>query len=120
MVHSSRNATLTVCRRLFSLNLKDIQDPYQMFNGLGTAVNEVMPPFMKMIGVIVIAGIVGNTLLGGYNFTWYGASFRISKLDPMAGIKRMFGVQSLVELIKSILKSISGRRWRVHSIENIL
>ncbi len=100
------HATLTVCRRLFSLNLKDIQDPYQMFTGLGTAVNEVMPPFMKMIGVIVIAGIVGNTLLGGFNFTWYGASFRISKLDPLAGIKRMFGLQSLVELIKSILKVV--------------
>lgn len=97
-------ATLTVCRRLFSLNLKDINDPYQMFTGLGSAVNEVMPPFLKLCAVIALAGVVGNTLLGGYNFTWYGASFRISKLDPFAGIKRMFGMQSLVELIKSILK----------------
>jgi flagellar biosynthetic protein FlhB len=97
-------ATLNVCRRLFSLNLKDINDPYQMFTGLGSAVNEVMPPFLKLCAVIALAGVVGNTLLGGYNFTWYGASFRISKLDPFAGIKRMFGMQSLVELIKSILK----------------
>ena len=97
-------ATLDVCRRLFSLNLKDINDPYQMFTGLGSAVTEVMPPFLKLCAVIAIASVVGNTLLGGYNFTWYGASFRASKLDPLAGIKRMFGMQSLVELIKSILK----------------
>ncbi len=97
-------ATLAVCRRLFSLNLKDINDPYQMFTGLGSAVTEVMPPFLKLCAVIAIASVVGNTLLGGYNFTWYGASFRASKLDPLAGIKRMFGMQSLVELIKSILK----------------
>ena len=98
------HAMLAVCRRFFSLNLKDIHDPYQMFTGLGNAVQEVTPPFLKLCAIIAIAGFVGNILLGGFNFTWYGASFRASKMDPLAGIKRMFGMQSLVELLKSILK----------------
>ncbi len=98
------DAVLMVCRRLLSLDQKDIQDPNQMFAGLGNAVMAVMPPFMAISAVILIAAFVGNILLGGFNFTWYGASFRGSKLDPLAGIKRMFGMQALVELLKSILK----------------
>lgn len=97
---------LDVSRRLLSLNLKDIQDTNSMFTGLGESLSAVAPPLLKLIAVIVVAGIIGNTLLGGYNFTWYGASFRPSKMDPMAGIKRMFSMQSVVELLKSILKVV--------------
>ena len=57
-----------------------------------------------VLAVILIAAFIGNTLLGGYNFTWYGASFRPAKMNPLSGLKRMFGLQSLVELLKSILK----------------
>lgn len=95
---------LDVTRRLLSLNAKDISDTNSMFTGLGEGVALMTPPLLKLMAVIAVAGIVGNTLLGGYNFTWYGASFRASRMDPLAGIKRMFSMQSVVELLKSILK----------------
>ena len=59
---------------------------------------------MRLIGLrfsklgTEIAGVLGNILLGGYNFTWYGASFRPSKLNPLAGLKRMVGLQAFVAL----------------------
>lgn len=95
---------LDVTRRLLSLNAKDISDTNSMFTGLGEGVALMAPPLLKLIAVIAVAGIIGNTLLGGFNFTWYGASFRASRMDPLAGIKRMFSMQSVVELLKSILK----------------
>ncbi len=97
-------ATLEVCRRLFSLNEKDVTDPAAMFTGMQAALGAVAFPFLKLCLVILIAGVVGNTLLGGYNFTWYGASFRPEKLNPLAGLKRMVSLNSLVELVKSALK----------------
>jgi len=100
------NTTLTVCKRLLSLNYKDICDENSMFTAMGAALTEVSIPLFKLFLVIAVAGVIGNTLLGGYNFTWYGASFRPSKLSPLAGIKRMFGLKSLVELFKSILKVV--------------
>lgn len=95
---------LDVTRRLLSLNAKDISDTNSMFTGLGEGVALMTPPLLKLMAVITVAGIIGNTLLGGYNFAWYGASFRASRMDPLAGIKRMFSMQSVVELLKSILK----------------
>lgn len=95
---------LDVTRRLLSLNAKDISDTNSMFTGLGEGVALMAPPLLKLMAVITVAGIIGNTLLGGYNFAWYGASFRASRMDPLAGIKRMFSMQSVVELLKSILK----------------
>src|SRR5690606_18876904 len=47
---------------------------------------------------------IGNTLLGGFNFSWQAAAPKASKLNPLSGFKRMFGLQALVELLKSILK----------------
>lgn len=98
------NTTLQVCRRMLSLDAKDMFETNSMFTAIGAALSTVMPPLLKLFAVIVIAAFVGNTLLGGYNFTWYGASFRPEKMNPMSGLKRMFGLQSLVELLKSILK----------------
>ncbi|OBP15364.1 flagellar biosynthesis protein FlhB [Rheinheimera sp. SA_1] len=100
------NTTLTVCKRLLSLNYKDIFDENAMFTAMGAALTEVSIPLFKLFLVIAVAGVLGNILLGGYNFTWYGASFRPSKLNPWAGLKRMVGLQALVELFKSALKVV--------------
>ncbi|MBU1437343.1 MAG: EscU/YscU/HrcU family type III secretion system export apparatus switch protein, partial [Gammaproteobacteria bacterium] len=100
------NTTLIVCKRLLSLNAKDIFDENAMFTAMGAALSEVSMPLFKLFLVIAIAGVLGNILLGGYNFTWYGASFRPSKLNPLAGLKRMVGLQALVELFKSALKVV--------------
>ena len=96
--------TLTVCKRLLTLNYKDIFDENAMFTAMSASLIEIAPPLFKLFLLIAIAGVVGNILLGGYNFTWYGASFRPSKLNPLAGLKRMVGLQAFVELFKSALK----------------
>ncbi len=98
------HATLDVCKRLLSLTEKDIGDPAVMFSAVQMSLYAVTMPFLKLSLVIVLAGIIGNIVLGGFNFTWYGASFRYDRLDPLAGIKRMFSLNALVELFKSILK----------------
>jgi flagellar biosynthetic protein FlhB len=98
------HATLNVARRLFSLPERHVADPALMFTALKEALFIVTMPFLKLSLVIVLAGIIGNTVLGGFNFAWYSASFRFDRLDPLAGIKRMFSLNALVELLKSILK----------------
>lgn len=98
------HATLNVARQLFSLPERHVADPALMFTALKEALFIVTMPFLKLSLVIVLAGIIGNTVLGGFNFAWYSASFRFDRLDPLAGIKRMFSLNALVELLKSILK----------------
>jgi flagellar biosynthetic protein FlhB len=52
----------------------------------------------------MVAAFIGNTMLGGMAFSWEAMAPKASRLSPIAGFKRMFGVQAGVELVKSIMK----------------
>lgn len=54
--------------------------------------------------IAVIAGVAGNFLQFGLLFTTEPLKFDLTKLDPIKGMKRIFSVRALIELLKSILK----------------
>ena len=58
-------------------------------------------PILILTGVVVL---VCSGLIGGYNFSWKSLQPKASKFNPIAGFKRMFGMQALVNLGKSIAK----------------
>ena len=60
-----------------------------------------------IIGVpMMIVTIFTQLAVGGVNFAPKSMSFKASRIDPVAGMKRMFSAKSLVELGKSILKVV--------------
>lgn len=63
----------------------------------------MLAPFMGLLAVVAIASSVS---LGGFNFSVEALQPKFSKLNPLSGIKRVFGVQGLVELVKALLKVI--------------
>jgi flagellar biosynthetic protein FlhB len=75
-----------------------------MFTAWGEAGKEIIGPLSGIFVFILVAGFIGNTLLGGFNFSWEAAGPKASKMSPLQGFKRMFGLQALVMLGKSILK----------------
>lgn len=54
--------------------------------------------------VLLIAAIVGPVALGGWLFSTDSLMPKMSRLNPLAGLKRMFSVRSLVELLKALGK----------------
>ena len=62
-----------------------------------------MAPFMA---VMVVAAILGNTGLGGWNFSLKALGFKFSKLNPINGLKKMVSLNSLVELGKALGKTL--------------
>ena len=56
--------------------------------------------FCMLMAIVVF----GPTLIGGWAFSAEALKVKFSKLNPLNGLKRMFGVNGLVELIKSVLK----------------
>lgn len=97
-------ALLDVAQRMMQLNPKDIFETNSMFTAWGAVGEYIIPPLAGIFFIILVAGFIGNTLLGGFNFSWQAAAPKASKLNPLSGFKRMFGLQALVELLKSILK----------------
>lgn len=92
--------------RGLTLNRNETYDTTKMFSVWGEMFSEIFFPMAMFVFIITIAGIVGNTLLGGFNFSWQAAAPKASKMSPMKGIKRMLGPQAAIELVKAILKFV--------------
>lgn len=90
--------------RMLDLNRNETYDTTKMFAVWGEAFSEILFPISMFVFIVALAGIIGNTLLGGFNFSWEAAGPKPSKMSPLKGIKRMFGPQAGIELIKAILK----------------
>lgn len=56
---------------------------------------------------LAVTPIIVQSLFGGFHFTFENLAFKGSRISPLAGLGRMFGMQSLIELGKSILKVIT-------------
>lgn len=66
------------------------------------AINMVLPFFLLM----VLIALVAPTLLGGWAFSAKAMAPKISKLNPVSGIKRMFSSTALIELFKALAKFV--------------
>jgi len=93
-----------IMSRLFSLSREEVMDIHALFNVLKGTVNNVIAPLIWIFAIIMLAAFIGNTMLGGITFSAEAMAPKASKLSPLAGFKRMFGIKALVELIKSLLK----------------
>lgn len=65
-----------------------------------SAAEGIWPLFL----VLLLAAIIGPVALGGFLFTMEPLTPKFSRLNPLSGLKRMFSVKSLVELVKSLAK----------------
>jgi flagellar biosynthetic protein FlhB len=98
------SAIFLVTQRMFTLSRDETYDFTHMFQAWGFAIDTISMPVLFYMLIVTIAGIYGNIALGGYNFTWDGAAPKAQKISPIAGFKRMFGMNSVVELFKAIAK----------------
>jgi len=57
----------------------------------------------------MLLAVAGALLAGGWNFTWKALAPTLEKIDPFAGVKRMFSKQQLAETLKaSVLALVLG------------
>ncbi|MBS3798821.1 MULTISPECIES: flagellar biosynthesis protein FlhB [unclassified Pseudoalteromonas] len=93
-----------VMGRMLSLSRNETYDTSKMFAAWGAVADALLYPMAMFVLVIVLAAFIGNTLLGGFNFSWQAMAPKANKLSPLKGFKRMFGTQAAVELVKALLK----------------
>ncbi|PSV26232.1 MULTISPECIES: flagellar biosynthesis protein FlhB [unclassified Photobacterium] len=93
---------------VFTLNMTisrdDLRSPWLAIEALGTSLAIIIQLLLPLFGLILITTIASSLLIGGWLFYPAGVLPKLSKIDPIAGIKRMFSTRSLVELLKSTLK----------------
>lgn len=88
----------------FILDRQSVFDPNKMLAHFEISVWEAILAVAGVFAVILLAAIIGPIALGGWNFSGQALAPKGSRINPLAGIKRMFSLKSLVELFKAIAK----------------
>ena len=91
-------------RRGLSIDAQRLNNPDGMLNSLGeacmSAITVLLPVFASLIGLVLLASVV----LGGWNFSTQALVPDFTRLSPLAGLKRLFGLRGASELGKALLK----------------
>lgn len=82
------------------LNLTD-QNVHDFFLTTTYQAGIILAPIM---GVALVAGLLGNYLQVGFLFSPEAIKMKLNKLDPIQGFKRIYSIRAIVELLKSLLK----------------
>lgn len=91
--------------RGLSFNRVWLRSPDMMmisFSEIGLAALTAFAPFMLLA---YVAAILGGIAIGGWSFSMSPIAPKLSKLNPLKGLKRVFGIGGLVETVKSIAKA---------------
>ncbi|WP_087021492.1 flagellar biosynthesis protein FlhB [Thaumasiovibrio subtropicus] len=92
--------------RMFTLTREEIFDFSVLMTVLTQSVWHIVWPLMIILCALFVAAVIGAAGIGGINWSLEAAMPKWSKMNPLSGLKRMVGMQSLMELVKSILKVI--------------
>ncbi|RSZ47291.1 MULTISPECIES: flagellar biosynthesis protein FlhB [unclassified Variovorax] len=90
-------------------------DPSHMLAQTGLMALQTLMAVGPLFGMMMVAAVAAPLMLGGWMFSSEAVAPKFSKLNPLAGIVRMFSAQSLAELVKALAKSalIGGVAWWV-------
>lgn len=101
-VAASMRAMMT---RALSFDRAAIDDPGFMTEALAQATFAALDACTPLFAALVAAAFMGTLAIGGWNFSPAPLAFKFERLDPMAGLGRMFGINALVEVLKALAKA---------------
>lgn len=94
----------TLMKHSFTLTKSQAFDTYEMGRVFFQDIMLVAIPLLTICFSMLVAAFIGNIMIGGMNFSTEAMMPKPDKLNPINGFKRIFSMNSIVELIKSIAK----------------
>jgi flagellar biosynthesis protein FlhB len=90
----------------FILDAAVIRDADLMIDKIAGSVGIVLPLVGLTCSLVLLGVLLGSNMFGGISFSIKAAQPKFSRLNPLNGLKRMFGGTALFELLKNILKTL--------------
>lgn len=88
----------------FTIERAALFDPRVMSSQLGAAMVEAGVALAPWLVLVLIAAFAGPLSVGGWLFSTKAITPKLDRINPLSGLKRMFSMNSLVELIKAWAK----------------
>jgi flagellar biosynthetic protein FlhB len=83
-----------------------LDSPNIVGRALGAATINALTDLWPVFATVFIAALAAPLALGGWNFSTQALVPDFSRLSPIAGFRRIFGWQGLVELVKALAKCL--------------
>lgn len=96
----------SMARHNFSVERMAVFDTAELFSHLGASLWSATIALTPWFFLVLLAAIFGPIGLGGWLFTAKSLLPKLDRISPLSGFKRMFSMNSLVELFKSWAKII--------------
>jgi flagellar biosynthetic protein FlhB len=91
-------------RRSLIIDEKSLRTTDSMAASLGDAAIGAVTAILPVFGALVCMVLLASVILGGWNFSTRALTPDFSRLSPLSGIKRLFGLHGVSELAKALLK----------------
>lgn len=98
------NKITNIFNYTFTVPREAIFDTSAMIRYLTDSFGDVLLGLFPFFAILLLASILGPIALGGWIFSTKSLMPKLSRMNPLEGIKRMFSVKSLVELAKALAK----------------
>jgi flagellar biosynthesis protein FlhB len=107
---------LGACEEVLKSGLTFDRYSVEVFEPQQAVIRLLMPiafPLITLFGLTLLAAIGTPAVLGSLGFRWGAVKFKPGKLNPLSGMKRIFGPQGLIELGKALIKVVllGGVAW---------
>ncbi len=94
-----------IMQQQLRLSREAIFDPASPVNHFSQAITDAIFLILPFVLVLAVAALITPMMMGGWNFSSEAIQPKLSKFNPINGLKKIFGIQGIVELIKAIIKT---------------
>lgn len=91
--------------RSLSVDPDVLFDPNYMVEALSQAIMAGLMACAPLFAALAAAAILGSIAIGGWIFTPEPLAFKFERLDPVAGLGRIFSLNGFVEVLKALAKA---------------
>ena len=88
----------------FAVSRDVLMDKQAIMLHVKHSISGVASSVLPLLIVLFVAALISGVMIGGLNFSSQSLMPNFSRLNPIAGIARMFSAQSMMEMIKALAK----------------
>lgn len=93
-----------IMRRFMAIDARRLDDPQSMLAALGEAARLAAAGVLPVFGALIVLVLLAAIAVGGWNFSAAALVPDFTRMSPLEGLKRLFGLRGASELGKALLK----------------
>jgi flagellar biosynthesis protein FlhB len=91
-------------RRFMSIDARQLENTQSMFSSLREASTLALSALLPIFGALMVVVMLAGIAVGGWNFSPAALTPDFTRMSPLSGLKRLFGLRGASELGKALLK----------------